>query len=263
MAVSVDVASLRPVMCDDLIRLGNANDGGYVVPRSAVERSSYLLSFGLSLDWSFEEDFVRHHPGVHLDCYDHTVSRWRLAKHSWRNWRRGLFRPTAERQREARRLFDYLQFFQGSVRHLRRRIWDTREGGSFTLHDAFARVPSGAPVFLKVDIEGAEYRVLDQILEYADRIEALAIEFHDTDGRAEQFNAAIAQLRRAFYIVHIHGNNYRSLGATGFPRVVEVTWLPHRAFPAPPAPTTRSYPVAGLDAPNNPAHPDHPLRFEA
>ena len=37
-----------------LIRLGNNNDGGYVVEENSIKNSEILLSFGLSDDWSFE-----------------------------------------------------------------------------------------------------------------------------------------------------------------------------------------------------------------
>ena len=43
----------------NLIRLGNKNDGGYVVEENSVRNSEILLSFGLSDDWSFESDFSK------------------------------------------------------------------------------------------------------------------------------------------------------------------------------------------------------------
>ena len=42
-----------------LIRLGNNNDGGYVVEENSIKNSEILLSFGLSDDWSFESDFSK------------------------------------------------------------------------------------------------------------------------------------------------------------------------------------------------------------
>ena len=44
---------------DDLIRLGNKFDGGYLARLSDVISSSRLLSFGINTDWTFEKDFVR------------------------------------------------------------------------------------------------------------------------------------------------------------------------------------------------------------
>ena len=43
----------------NLLRLGNKNDGGYVVEKNSIKNSEILLSFGLSDDWSFESDFSK------------------------------------------------------------------------------------------------------------------------------------------------------------------------------------------------------------
>ena len=43
----------------NLIRLGNKNDGDYVVEKNSVRNSEILLSFGLGDDWSFESDFSK------------------------------------------------------------------------------------------------------------------------------------------------------------------------------------------------------------
>ena len=50
-------SALEPNLCDDIIRLGRKNDGGYLVSESDVTASDKLLSFGIYDDWSFEEDF--------------------------------------------------------------------------------------------------------------------------------------------------------------------------------------------------------------
>jgi len=50
---------LRPIEYPYLIRLGNNKDGGYVVPEPQVYSSSYLISLGISDDWSFEQAFLK------------------------------------------------------------------------------------------------------------------------------------------------------------------------------------------------------------
>ena len=52
-------SALKPNFCDDIIRLGRKNDGGYLVSKSDVTASDKLLSFGIYDDWSFEEDFAK------------------------------------------------------------------------------------------------------------------------------------------------------------------------------------------------------------
>ena len=50
-----------------------------------------------------------------------------------------------------------------------------------TIDDAFARLPANCQAFVKMDIEGSEYRVLDDLLKHWGNIVGLAIEFHDVD----------------------------------------------------------------------------------
>jgi hypothetical protein len=258
-----DATQLVPVACGDLARIGAPNDGGYVVPLAVVRQATYLISFGLSLEWSFEEDFVRHNPGVIVHCYDHTVSGRRIANHSLENLVKLPRDPSRQRWREALRYFSYRRFFRGRLHHYhhRNRVWDSNESDSVTIHDVFARLEPGGAVFLKMDIEGAEYRVLADLAEYASRIEAIAIEFHDIHLHPDRFDAAIAQLRKDFHIVHVHGNNYRGLSPSGLPQVLEITLQNRRLFQGTPQASPRSYPVPGLDAPNNPAKPDLQLDF--
>ncbi len=46
-------------------------------------------------------------------------------------------------------------------------------------------------VILKCDIEGTEYKIIDHILEYRDRIQMLVVEFHWIDKNEEIFLEAI------------------------------------------------------------------------
>ena len=53
------LAPLRPVDLDDLVRLGGAHDGGYVVSARCLRATTLLVSFGISDDWSFEHAFLQ------------------------------------------------------------------------------------------------------------------------------------------------------------------------------------------------------------
>ena len=49
-------------------------------------------------------------------------------------------------------------------------------------------------IFLKIDIEGSEYRILDSILENQNRISGIAIEFHDCDLHLDKIKRFIDKL---------------------------------------------------------------------
>ncbi len=76
------------------------------------------------------------------------------------------------------------------------------------------------PLFLKIDIEGSEYRVLPDIINYKNQIEAIIIEFHDVDLHLEKIVKFVKDLD--FKITHIHGNNYERT-VNNLPLVMEVT----------------------------------------
>ena len=46
---------LKPKGSFDLIRIGNDNDGGYLVDKNSVLKSKSLIAMGISTDWSFEK----------------------------------------------------------------------------------------------------------------------------------------------------------------------------------------------------------------
>ena len=64
---------LIPFDENDLIRLGSKKDGGYIISKKSLEKDIFLLSFGMSSEWSFEEEFVKYNSLNLVHIYDHTV----------------------------------------------------------------------------------------------------------------------------------------------------------------------------------------------
>ena len=65
---------LRPIKTSKLIRLGNNQDGGYLLPIVALKKSENLISFGLGDNFSFEMDFFKKKPNGLIYVFDHTVN---------------------------------------------------------------------------------------------------------------------------------------------------------------------------------------------
>ena len=257
----IQLSDLHPVACDLLARVGNTHDGGYVVPLAAVKAAGALVSFGLSHDWTFERDFKKQNPGAIIHCYDHTVSLRTAVQYSIGQLLRSvvLLRPAA-----LRRIFtwiDYRRFFRSHGTHFRQRIWSDNRDNSATIDDVFSRLPQQCPAFVKMDIEGSEYLVFDDLLRHSNDIVAMAIEFHDVDVDPSRFNSAIKEIKRDFYIVHIHGNNLGGKTAFNFPAAPEITFLNKRFFPSAPPLSRLKYPVTGLDHPNHPRFPEFTFEF--
>jgi Methyltransferase FkbM domain len=256
----IQLADLRPVACTSLARVGNANDGGYVVPLDAIASANALLSFGLSHDWTFERDFKRHNPAALIHCYDHTVSLRTAVEYSTGQLPRFLLQLRASAFRKIFAWIEYLLFFRADKIHFKQRVWRDRQENSVTIDDVFARLPAACPAFVKMDIEGSEYRVLDDLLRYSQNIVAMAIEFHDVDILSGQFNSFIEKIKRDFYIVHLHGNNLGGM-AFHFPIAPEITFLHKRFFNSVPPPSQLKYPVADLDRPNYAGLPEFTFEF--
>ncbi len=259
---AIPLSKLRPVACDSLVRIGNRHDGGYVVPLEAVKAAGALLSFGLSHDWSFERDFKKRNPSALVHCYDHTVSLRTALQYSVDQLLRFFVRFRPRSLWNALTWIDYIGFFRGDRIHFRQRIWRDRQGDSATIEDVFARLPAGCQAFVKMDIEGGEYRVqMGDLLRHSTDIVAIAIEFHDVDILSELFNSLIEQIKQDFYIVHIHGNNLGGTTPDKFPIAPEITFLNKRFFSSVPAPSRLHYPVPGLDYPNHPRFPEFSFEF--
>lgn len=211
-----------------------------------------LISFGINDDWSFEEDFLRLNR-VEVDAFDHTIDLWRFFWDAIGS----LSRPDRPRDilDRFRTYFGYRSFMRDDVRHHRTAIGYDRPGSkSLTTVMNALPTPLSERVFLKIDIEGYEYRILDQLAEHADQFEGLALEFHDVDLHLPRIQKFLE--RFPLNLCHIHGNNYSPPDPKGVPIVLEMSFSCHAAQS--PGRPVLPHP---LDQPNNPDKPDFSLRF--
>lgn len=262
---------LRPIAVDDLIRVGRANDGGYVLPRKLVADCSYLVSYGIRTDWSFERGVRRLNPRVVVHAYDHTLNASLLVEYFVKfnvkfviSLLKLRFSDAWKHLVDAFLLFDYKIFFSGKNIHFRKRVWYNNDRDSITIKETFENVKKGASVLLKMDVERSEYRLIHEIIVLSDNIIGIIVEFHDIDIISQKFNECIDVLKDKFYICHVHGNNYGDvIRGSALPDTLEIVFISRRFFVAPPQLSTLRYPIAGLDQPNNPDEPDFPIDFGA
>jgi hypothetical protein len=216
---------LQPFECIDLIRVGKDYDGGYLVNSEDMLKTSQLISLGVGPDWSFEKQFVKIN-----DCsvvaYDEKIDS-----------------PDDE----------YRNFFVGNKKHILKNI-----GHNFN-NVPFENIIQEHDIFLKCDIEGAEYDLFSKLIEYSSSFVGMIIEVHNLNERnnlADLFNL-ISKLNQK--LVHIHVNNYfyYKKENSAIPDILELTFsssknikynshlsLPHR-----------------LDMPNNPNDMEFQINF--
>ena len=215
----------QPFDCDSLYRLGKDNDGGYIVNSSDVAISSKLISLGIGTDWSFEKHFLSFN-NCKLEAYD------------------GSLNITDEVK----------QFFMYDRKIHQKNIGD-KEG-----EVPFSSIINGHEIFLKCDIEGSEYGILNDIINHTSRFSGLIIEFHNIND-PENFNDLINFVSKINQkIVHVHVNNYfyYKTPTQNIPDILEITFSSSKNIRYNQSLTL----PRNLDMPNNPKDEEFKLFFK-
>lgn len=194
---------------DDKVRLGRDADGGYVI--ADCLEYDLLLAGGVAGDISFEEDFLQRNPNVE----------------------RGYG-------------------FDGTVQ-----IMPNQTCANLTLvgknigpkatdneTDLIEYMSTHKDIFLKMDIEGAEFDwILDSEVDF-NKFKQMVIEFHPFGSSDQDFGhwfvfiKTLRKLNKTHKIIHIHANNIAEVlkfecenhGIITLPRVCELTFVRNDQF---------------------------------
>ena len=234
----------------DLVRIGKKYDGGYLVSKSDIEKSEILIGLGINDDWSFEEDFLSRKK-VCIFAYDASVSKEYFIKKVIKSiiridnlkiffhWLKVLLK--------------YNRFFsQSNVHHIQKFVGLNTESSAYCTFLNVLNATESKNIFLKIDIEGSEYRFLNDIISNEERITGMVIELHDVDIHLKEIEEFLNQF--SLNLVHAHANNFAPIREDDdLPLVLELTFskysdvsndfkLPHK-----------------LDMPNNKNYEDYKL----
>lgn len=229
-----DILNLRTKV-EDLIRLGSTNDGGYVVNKCSLSESDVLYTYGVSDDYTFELDYVKHYPNKKVRMFDHTVDY----------------------------AFEVAPNVYFKKEPLAINIDDTENSFLNHLH-IFNDL--NKKIFLKIDVEGYEYNFflnLSKNLNLLENVTGMAIEFHNLASVTHYvlFQKIINKLSKFFTVTHIHGNNngllYNIDGGL-YPTTIEISFCKNelaKTFDI----VSMEYPIKDLDAPCHPQRPDYKI----
>ena len=239
---------LQPWELSDLKRYGTEGDGGYVIPESICRNISTIISMGVSNDWSFEEAIKLQHPNINIFCYDHTVSatNFRISKYIELIKILIGMGTLKEFRRRSNILKSYNYFFSKIAKHNKNRVFNKNDTNFDITLNQIIQKEKLEKILLKVDIEGGEYRIIDEIIINSHLIEGIAIEFHDTQPFRPVFENSIKKLLDHFFVAHIHANNCISPAEDGLPEVLEITLIHKRYFNSE-VKCLNNFPVKGLD----------------
>lgn len=205
----------------DLVRIGRDYDGGYLVSQSDIEQSELLIAFGINDDWSFEEDFLNQKK-VSVYAYDASVSE----KHFLKQLIKSAFRIDNLKifAHWVKVIVKYKKFFlQPNVHHIQKFVGLNSESKQHCTFLDVLNETNSKNIFLKIDIEGSEYRFLNDIIANEERITGMVIELHNCDIHLKEIELFVKQLK--LNLVHVHANNYAPIRLDdNLPLVLELTF---------------------------------------
>ncbi len=206
---------LKPLLNNNLIRLGSFNDGGYIVCESDINDSDLLLSFGINDDWSFEKNFLEK-KNIHCYAFDGSLSK--------KFWIKNFISALTKLEfNNLKKYIDFKNFFKNKKIFIKKYVSNLQNENHITLSEILDTFCSEFnKIFLKIDIEGSEYRILDEIIKNSHRITSLVIEFHDTDLNFHKIEQFIDKF--SLKVIHVHANNYAETNYALNPSAIEVTF---------------------------------------
>ena len=142
-----------------LVRVGRDFDGGYLVGKDTILNSDTLVSFGINDDWSFERDFKNINSETKVICYDDKPILKYLFKKLIIDT---IFLFSHLKVNKIFVLTKKIIYFLKDKKKLK---FIKKKIAYGDLKEIVKDIESNF-IFLKIDIEGFEYRILEDILLY-------------------------------------------------------------------------------------------------
>ena len=213
--------NFKPSVNYALVRLGKDNDGGYLINKESIEKTKLLLSFGISDDFSFESDFKKQN-NCPIIAFDPTTTNKFFLKKIIFNILKFEFINFLD---EISNFYNFKKFFNKKENLFVEKkigIGGSLNYETITFDEILLLSKVNSNLFLKIDIEGSEYRILDDLVKNSKLIVGIAIEFHDVDLHLEKISNFIEEID--LDLVHIHANNYSKPDKRDIPTAIELTF---------------------------------------
>jgi len=241
-----------PKKVNNLIRLGNKSDGGYIFNKKSLLKCKYCLTFGLGDNFTFENDLKKINPKIKIEVYDHTIDYKFWIKHFfyWL-WKSIRFRKYLN----FLNFVKYIYFFYIKENiNLKKKVGSSQN----TLSKILERSKFD-PLYtlLKIDIDGDEYKIINEIKNY--NFFGLIIEFENLNKNFKKVEKFICN-NKNLELIHIHGNNFSSV-IDHIPDSIELSFV-NKNFVDVKKKNHKKYPIKNLDYPNNIMKKDIELIFK-
>lgn len=232
------LANLKPIkIASPKVRLGQKQDGGYVINEVAITKSNAIFTYGVGGDTGYE---VGYRDMAHKPVF--------------------LFDPTHDMPNPPEGMVFHKEGLgRGANCKMFKEHMGMYEGSDVNFYKGM--------VLLKIDTEGAEYEyfMFEDIEFLSKSCTGIILEVHHLNEAIRQmiFESILLKLKQYFWLTHIHGNNWGGeFGLEGFavPNVMELSFV-NKSIADFPSADFEEYPIKGIDFPNRPDQPDCPLLF--
>jgi len=243
----------------ELTRFGRKQDGGYVIPNDLFEQIDSVVSLGISFEWSFEMEIRKSFGDLEIYTFDYTTNVCKMVEFFCKEIaRRVLGTRTSLGNAELLRLpISYLKFLK-LFHHKKYRISTLKQSSrDFSLFEVMDLLNlTSHKSLLKVDIEGSEYEIIDDVCSLRSSFVIIVMEFHDILKNEELFLSSLRSLQEHFVVVHIHANNFSVEEESKVPTAWEFTFVERSYIENFERLQGVSFPRKGLDFPNDPDKPE-------
>jgi hypothetical protein len=267
------LAFLQPELTN-LKRFGVPRDGGYVGPPESIANNSVIFCFGLSRDWSFETELSAQVKGARIFAFDPTVNLKMFAAECFATLKQVFNFKSDESLNRRARVFGYrskivknylISFRLQRNKHIKKWIKDKSSEieNCISIGEIFTKYGKNREVVLKIDIEGDEFEVLNELLTLGQMsaIRSLFIEFHVFDSNWQDFSDLVHKLKETHSLVHLHVNNGDlTLIQQATPHYLELTFIRKGILPETKE-LRKLLPIAGIDFSNQIGLPDFDIQF--
>jgi len=226
---------LIPFHSNNLIRIGSTSDGSYLVDKNSVLESDFLISIGVGTVFEFEKKFLKLKK-VPILAFDGSAGiitqlkkiKWRLRQIFYLR-QKEYFLDSFQYFFAPFRFYTFFKNFRNKKLNNNYRKFVKKNVGKDknfislkNILDKYIIPESYKKIFFQIDIEGGEYKILDELIEIQDFISGLVIEFHDVSNNLREIDSFISKF--SLKLVHNHINNIGGLTANKLPNVIECTF---------------------------------------
>jgi hypothetical protein len=206
------------VKTQSAFRFGSINDGGYYISPKNVLEADILFSGGISSNTEFEYDMFRFNKDIKIIMVDPTVSKIKLLSKAF--LRIFFFKKEKLKYIINTLIFIYLQR-SGRCWHVSK--WLSVKIGILDCIKEKIIDFDTKKIILKLDIEGSEYDLLDEILANIHLFNCMVFEFHDLDKQYLKLYNFLQKCSSSFDMTHLEVNHSGGFSKIGQPKVVEFT----------------------------------------